>query len=88
MVSTCKVASYSFIRNQKGEKMRPRSNTMAVSEKRLLTINEASQYLGLGTRTTRMLMEQIGAVRKFGSRVLFDKSVIDQELDKNEGCLS
>lgn len=62
--------------------MRTRTNTMAISEKRLLTLQEAAQYIGLGTKTTRALMDQIGAVRKFGSRVLFDKVVIDRELDK------
>lgn len=64
--------------------MRTRTNTMPVAEKRLLTIQEASQYIGLGTRNTRSYMEEIGAVRKFGSRVLFDKNVIDQELDRKK----
>lgn len=65
--------------------MNARTNTLAISEKRLLTIHEAAQYIGLGTKNTRDLMERIGAVRKFGSRVLFDKTIIDQELDKISG---
>ena len=64
--------------------MKARINTMAVSEKRLLTLQEAAQYIGLGTRRAREFMNQIGAVRKFGSRVLFDKNVIDQELDQRK----
>ncbi len=67
--------------------MKARINTMAVSEKRLLTLQEAAQYIGLGTRRAREFMDQIGAVRKFGSRVLFDKAVIDAALDnKNVGA--
>lgn len=65
--------------------MKARNNLTAIADKRMLTIYEASQYLGLGTKTARKYMEQIGAVRKFGSRVLFDKYVIDQALDRKEG---
>ena len=64
--------------------MNARNNTATISEKRMLTIYEAAQYLGLGTRTTREWLEQIGAIRKIGSRVLADKNVIDQELDRKE----
>lgn len=64
--------------------MKARNNMTAIADKRMLTIYEASQYLGLGTKSARKYMEQIGAVRKFGSRVLFDKNVIDQELDQRK----
>lgn len=64
--------------------MKARNNMTAIADKRMLTIYEASQYLGLGTKSARKYMEQIGAVRKFGSRVLFDKNVIDQELDRKK----
>lgn len=63
--------------------MKARNNMTAIADKRMLTIYEASQYLGLGTKSARKYMEQIGAVRKFGSRVLFDKAVIDRELDRS-----
>ncbi len=64
--------------------MNARNNSTAISDKRLLTIYEAAQYVGLGTKSARKYMEEIGAVRKFGSRVLFDKNVIDQELDQRK----
>lgn len=75
-----------FMTNTKEEreKMKARIIDTAISDKRMLTIYEASQYIGLGTRTARKYLEEIGAVRKFGSRVLFDKNVIDQALDQQQ----
>lgn len=64
--------------------MKPRIITTAISDKRMLTINEAAQYVGLGNRTARVWLEKIGALRRIGSRTLFDKCVIDQELDRKE----
>lgn len=52
------------------------------AEKRLLSIAEAAQYIGQGETRTRSYMEEIGAVRKMGRRVLFDRAVIDRALDE------
>lgn len=52
------------------------------SNKRLLSINEVSAYLSLGRNKTRVYMDEIGATRNIGRRVLFDKTIIDRELDK------
>ena len=52
-----------------------------ISEKRLLNIQEVSAYIGLGTVRARAYMDEIGAVKKFGRRVLFDKTVIDSALN-------
>ena len=49
--------------------------------KRMLSIKEASAYCGLGLNRTREWMDDIGATRHFGSRVLFDVKVIDAALD-------
>lgn len=51
-------------------------------EKRLLNIKEVCIYTGRGQVTARKYMDEIGATRKFGRRVLFDKIVIDAALDK------
>lgn len=51
------------------------------SEKRLFSLEEAAQYIGQGLNRTRTYMEEIGAVRKMGKRVLFDRCVIDEALD-------
>ena len=56
--------------------------SIADSERRLLSIEEAAQYIGQGLNRTRSYMESIGAVRKIGRRVLFDKKVIDEALDQ------
>lgn len=64
--------------------MKPRIITTAISDKRMLTISEAAQYVGLGNRTARVWLEQIGALKRVGSRTLFDKTVIDRELDKKD----
>lgn len=52
------------------------------SNKRLLDAVEICTYTGLGRCAARALMDEIGATRKFGRRVLFDKTVIDVALDK------
>jgi len=53
-----------------------------LKEKRLLNIKEVCIYTGRGQVTVRKYMDEIGATRKFGRRVLFDKTVIDAALDK------
>lgn len=54
---------------------------------RLLSISQLSQYTGLGKTKARTWADEIGAVRKIGTRTLFDKQVIDAALDsvKEEG---
>ena len=49
-----------------------------IAEKRLLNIEEVCIYTGLGQTNARRYMEEIGATRRFGKRVLFDKHVIDK----------
>lgn len=55
-----------------------------IEEARMLTIEQASSYTGLGRSTCRKWCEEIGAVRKFGNMVRFDKVVIDNALDQME----
>lgn len=61
-------------------------NTRTVKEgfegKRLLSVNELSVYIGLGRNTARKFAEEIGAVKHYGKRVLFDRVVIDKALDQ------
>lgn len=51
-----------------------------IAEKRLLNIEEVCIYTGLGQTNARRYMETIGATRRFGKRVLFDKHVIDKAI--------
>ena len=58
-----------------------------MSDKRLLNADELSVYIGLGRYSARKYAEQVGAVKKFGRRVMFDKTIIDASLNgggKNE----
>ena len=53
--------------------------------KRLLSITEATVYLGLGRSTAINYLEEIGAKRKIGRRVLYDKVTIDEHLSSEHG---
>ncbi len=48
---------------------------------RLLSLPAAAAYLGIGRNNARSFCEEIGAVRRIGSRVMFDKQSIDAALD-------
>ena len=52
--------------------------------KRLLDITELAQYIGMGKTYSRKWADEIGAVKHFGRRVLFDRNVIDSALDNDE----
>lgn len=62
-------------------KMKSLSNTANMDDKRLLNIREAAAYIGQGTTKTRAWLDSIGAKRKFGSRALYDRRIIDEALD-------
>ena len=60
--------------------MRKQKVTGKIEEKRLLNINEVVAYIGVGRVTARKYMDEIGATKHFGSRVVFDKQVIDKAI--------
>ena len=60
--------------------MNKQNVTGTVEEKRLLNIKEVCTYIGVGQTQARRYMDDIGAVRRFGRRVLFDKHVIDSAI--------
>ena len=55
-----------------------------VSEARMLTIDQACQYTGMGRTSCKTWCKSIGAFRKFGSMARYDKTVIDKALDALE----
>lgn len=61
--------------------MKRRDVTGTINDKRMLGIGEVCSYIGQGQTRARQYMDEIGATRKFGGRVLFDKVVIDKALD-------
>ena len=50
-------------------------------EKRMLSIDECCDYMGLGKTKVMEITRSIGAVKKIGSRSLYDKRIIDTYLD-------
>lgn len=50
-------------------------------DKRLMNAEEGQSYCGLGRLKFREFADRIGATKKCGTRVLFDKAVIDRALD-------
>ena len=62
--------------------MKKRNNIGTLEEKRLLSIGEVCTYLGIGHEQARSYMDKIGATKKFGRRVVFDKTVIDAALNE------
>lgn len=48
---------------------------------RLLSRSDLCQYTGLGISKAHNWAEEIGAIRRFGSRVLYDRIVIDAAID-------
>ena len=62
--------------------MNKQNITGTIEEKRLLNIKEVCTYIGVGQTQARRYMEDIGATRRFGKRVLFDKHIIDDAIAK------
>ena len=50
-------------------------------QKRLLSISEATVYLGIGRNSALKFLEEIGAKRTIGRRVLYDLVTIDEHLN-------
>lgn len=64
--------------------MRQRTMSSNVENVRLMSLTETQLYCGLGRNTTRKWCEEIGAVRRIGSRVLYDRVVIDNAINAGE----
>ena len=48
---------------------------------RMLTVEQACKYTGRGQTSFKKWADEIGAVRRFGRSVRFDRLIIDQALD-------
>lgn len=62
--------------------MNKQNVTGKIGEKRMLNIKEVCTYTGIGQTRARQYMDEIGATKRFGRRVLFDKTVIDAALNE------
>lgn len=58
-------------------------NTLSTCEVeiRLFNIEQGSTYAGMGKTAFREWADQIGAIRRFGRTVRYDRRVIDRALD-------
>lgn len=54
---------------------------IATNGGRLMGINELSQYLGVGLNTAKSFGRNHGAVVTIGTRVLYDRAVIDEAIE-------
>ena len=54
----------------------------SITDVRLLTPDQAQAYVGMGRTMCRKWCDEIGATRRFGSNIRFDKVVIDKALDE------
>ena len=57
-----------------------KSSTIEVAP-RMFNCDQLRAYTGLGRNKAHELAEKIGAVKKVGSRVLYDRKVIDEYFD-------
>ena len=55
--------------------------TTDIRNKRMLNMHEATFYTGMGYTNCRKWLEEIGAIKRFGSRILVDKHVVDAAID-------
>lgn len=62
--------------------MNKRINTSDISSKRLIDISELCSYIGMGKTLARSYADSIGATKRYGKRVLFDKYVIDKAISQ------
>ena len=53
-----------------------------LTEKRLLDVKELGKYCGIGICTAREWGRDIGAERRIGRRVLYDRVAVDKEIDR------
>jgi len=65
-----------------GDEMNKKLNIGDIKDKRLINILELTVYLGVGRNMARKFSDEIGATRFIGRRVLFDRNVIDDAINK------
>lgn len=67
-----------FILIQKGEKhVNQRVSYSPVSEKRLVSAQEGADYVSMGTASFRQWAKEIGAEKRLGRLVRYDRRIID-----------
>lgn len=65
--------------------MNARTISTDITQKRMLSEKEAQIYVGIGRSSIRKLGKNINAIQHIGSRILYDRLVIDRYLTENAG---
>ena len=52
-----------------------------IENKRMLNMHEAMFYTGMGYTNCRKWLDEIGAIKRFGTRIMADKHIIDAVID-------
>lgn len=68
-----------YKRRRKGENMYPTKN-IDIGIARLIDTKTLCKYLSLGRHSAVAFARKIGADRKIGNRLLFDRTILDQAL--------
>ena len=53
-----------------------------MENKRLLNVNELCEYIGMGKTRTIAWGKAIGAEKRIGRRLLFDRVIVDKAIDE------
>lgn len=52
------------------------------SEVRLMSVDQLADYIGMGRNSALKFGAEAGAVKRFGRRVMYDRRIIDNAIDK------
>lgn len=69
------------------KRVEPMAETVALSEKRLLSVPEFCSYTSTGRNKAMEMAELAGAISRMGRRVLIDRVKFDVYCDQNEVLL-
>ena len=64
--------------------MNKRVTYCPLSEKRLLSAQEGAEYTSMGVNSFKMWAAKIGAVKRYGRMVRYDRLIIDAGIDATE----
>lgn len=79
------IASINNLYEREVFRMNVRTITTDITQKRMLSEKEAQVYVGIGRSSIRKLGNNINAIQHIGSRILYDRLVIDRYLTENTG---
>jgi len=61
-----------------------KNNVLPISQRRLVSAREGSDYTGIGTQHFRLLCREIGAEIRIGGRLLYDRPMVDAWIESQK----